>query len=74
MRNRFVKVCYPIILLISIIFIAGSTYAKEVPYTLDDRDRIIRMEVKINEMDKRFEQYSLYPCVAFSLIALFIVA
>lgn len=51
------KVCYPlIILLILIIFFAGSTYAKEVPYTLDDRDRIIRVEVKINEMDKRFEQ------------------
>ncbi|HOM09854.1 MAG TPA: hypothetical protein PK348_07740 [Spirochaetota bacterium] len=51
------KVCYPlIILLILIIFFAGSTYAKDVPYTLDDRDRIIRVEVKINEMDKRFEQ------------------
>jgi len=30
--------------------------SKEVAYTLDDRDRAIRLEVKIEEMNKRFEQ------------------
>ena len=29
---------------------------KEVSYTLDDRDRMIRIEVKIEEMNKRFDQ------------------
>ncbi len=30
--------------------------AKEVSYTLEDRDRLIRVETRLNEMDKRFEQ------------------
>jgi hypothetical protein len=30
--------------------------AKEVPYTLEDRDRLIRVEARLYEIDKRFEQ------------------
>lgn len=30
-------------------------FAKEVSYTLEDRDRLIRVETKIEMMDKRFE-------------------
>jgi hypothetical protein len=30
--------------------------AEEVPYTLEDRDRLIRVETKIEQIDKRFEQ------------------
>ena len=33
-----------------------SAFGKEVPYTLEDRDRLIRVEVKVEEIDKRFEQ------------------
>jgi hypothetical protein len=29
---------------------------KDVPFTLDDRDRIIRTEQKVESMDKRFDQ------------------
>jgi hypothetical protein len=33
-----------------------DTWAKEVPYTLEDRDRLIRVEARLYEIDKRFEQ------------------
>ena len=51
MRKYFV-----ILILFLIIFSANAVFPKEVPYTLEDRDRMIRLEIKINEMDKRFEQ------------------
>ncbi|MCS7231530.1 MAG: hypothetical protein RMJ67_05290 [Elusimicrobiota bacterium] len=35
---------------------AYGAYCKEVPFTLEDRDRIIRIEAKLAEIDKRFEQ------------------
>jgi len=36
--------------------IVSNSYSKEVPFTLEDRDRIIRIETKLAEIDKRFEQ------------------
>ncbi len=33
-----------------------DAWAKEVPYTLEDRDRLIRVEARLYEIDKRFEQ------------------
>jgi hypothetical protein len=30
------------------------SWGEEVPFTLEDRDRLIRMEIKLEEMDKRF--------------------
>ena len=33
-----------------------SVWAEEVPYTLEDRDRLIRVETKIEQIEKRFEQ------------------
>jgi hypothetical protein len=30
--------------------------SREVPFTLDDRDRLIRLETKMDAVDKRFEQ------------------
>jgi len=33
-----------------------NAWAKEVPFTQEDRDRLIRIETKIEEIDKRFEQ------------------
>jgi len=45
------------IFLIVLIFCNATTaFCKEVPFTLEDRDRIIRLEAKLDEMDKRFEQ------------------
>jgi len=32
------------------------SYAREVSFTQQDRDRLIRLEVKLEEIDKRFEQ------------------
>jgi hypothetical protein len=55
MEKRIMKRYY-IIFIIIMLFTISAAYSKEVPYTLDDRDRIIRLEVKINEIDKRFEQ------------------
>ncbi len=36
--------------------ISSDVFAEEVPFTLEDRDRLIRIEVKLEDMDKRFEQ------------------
>ncbi|MCX8124844.1 MAG: hypothetical protein N3F66_11890 [Spirochaetes bacterium] len=47
---------YVIFFMLAIVFSINATYSKEVPFTLEDRDRIIRVEVKVNEIDKRFEQ------------------
>jgi hypothetical protein len=45
------------IFLIVLIFCNATTaFSKEVPFTLEDRDRIIRLEAKLDEIDKRFEQ------------------
>ena len=45
------------IFLIVLIFCNSTTaFCKEVPFTLEDRDRIIRLEAKLDEIDKRFEQ------------------
>lgn len=33
-----------------------KAWSKDVPYTLEDRDRLIRIETKIEGFDKRFEQ------------------
>jgi DNA repair exonuclease SbcCD ATPase subunit len=41
--------------LFSLLLIGGSAQAKEVPYTLEDRERLIRVETKLVEMEKRFE-------------------
>jgi hypothetical protein len=36
--------------------VEGFAFAEEVPFTLDDRERLIRLEVGLEEIDKRFEQ------------------
>jgi len=44
-------------IVVMILFLSGqSVWAKDVPYTLEDRDRLIRVETKIEQIDKRFEQ------------------
>ncbi len=51
------KQCITVVsLIITFLSINSALYSKEVPYTLEDRDRIIRLEAKLNEIDKRFEQ------------------
>ncbi|MFN3739059.1 MAG: hypothetical protein ACK4TF_00095 [Thermodesulfovibrionales bacterium] len=42
--------------LIAVFFSAQTLQAKEILFTLEDRDRIIRIEAKLGEIDKRFEQ------------------
>ncbi|MCS6796473.1 MAG: hypothetical protein NZ516_11000 [Raineya sp.] len=46
------------IVLTSIAFIAVNwVFAQQnVPFTLEDRDRLIKIEQRLNEMEKRFEQ------------------
>ena len=41
---------------LSILLLSYNAFAKDISYTLEDRDRIIRVEAKIEQMDKRFEQ------------------
>lgn len=33
-----------------------ASLAKEIPYTLEDRERLIRIETRLDAMEKRFEQ------------------
>jgi len=48
------------LLTLTISLIVMNSWAKDVPYTLEDRDRLIRMETSLKEfkesVDKRFEQ------------------
>ena len=48
------------LLTLTISLIVMNSWAKDVPFTLEDRDRIIRMETSLKEfkesVDKRFEQ------------------
>jgi len=39
-----------------LLFLNTNIFAKEIPFTLEDRDRLIKIETKLNEIDKRFEQ------------------
>ena len=47
-------------MILTISLIAMNVWAKDVPYTLEDRDRLIRMEISLKEfkesVDQRFEQ------------------
>jgi hypothetical protein len=44
------------IVIIVLLLVGQCVWAEEVPYTLEDRDRLIRVETKIEEIDKRFDQ------------------
>ena len=53
MRQRFLKrAC---LILVFVLILSGNVFAKEVPYTLEDRDRLIRVEARLGEIDMRFE-------------------
>ncbi len=56
MRQRFLKrAC---LILVFVLILSGNVFAKEVPYTLEDRDRLIRVEARLAEIDKRFEDFN----------------
>jgi len=38
------------------VLLLSDAFAKDISYTLEDRDRIIRVEAKVEQFDKRFEQ------------------
>lgn len=44
-----------VVLTVILLFNANDTIAKEVPFTLEDRDRLIRLEARLSEIEKRFE-------------------
>jgi hypothetical protein len=44
------------LILVFLLILSGNVFAKEVPYTLEDRDRLIRVEARLAEIDMRFEQ------------------
>lgn len=46
------KITMPLIFVLALL---SSVHAKEIPYTQEDRDRLIRVEAKIEAIDKRFE-------------------
>lgn len=51
-------ICKPIIFILMVILlnVAPFSYAKEIPFTQDDRDRLIRLETKIEEGLKAVSQ------------------
>ena len=46
------------LILVFLLILSGNVFAKEVPYTLEDRDRLIRVEARLGEIDKRFEDFN----------------
>ena len=42
--------------ILSVLLLSYHAFAKDISYTLEDRDRIIRVEAKVEQIDKRFEQ------------------
>jgi predicted small integral membrane protein len=44
------------IVIMILLLVGQCVWAEEVPYTLEDRDRLVRVETTIDEIDKRFEQ------------------
>ena len=45
-----------IIILLTVLFgISNISYAEGIPYTREDRDRLIRVETKIEAIDRRFD-------------------
>lgn len=56
-----IKVAYKFLCLFAFLtvfnaFFVSKIIAKDVPFTLEDRDRLIRLEIKLEEMEKRFGQ------------------
>ncbi len=41
--------------LVFVFLLPGNVFSKEVPYTPEDRDRLIRVEARLGEIDMRFE-------------------
>ena len=41
---------------LSVLLLSYHAFAQDISYTLEDRDRVIRVEAKVEQMDKRFEQ------------------
>jgi uncharacterized coiled-coil DUF342 family protein len=48
-----------ILIFLGLIVINSRVWSKEVAYTLEDRDRLIRVETRLNEMDKRIDEVKL---------------
>jgi len=48
-------ITYLFLFLLILLPVHGS-FAGEVPYTLEDRDRLIRVEAKVEQIDKRLDQ------------------
>ncbi len=44
------------LLTLTIFLFAMNAWAKDVPYTLEDRDRLVRVETKVEQIEKRLEQ------------------
>ncbi len=45
-----------IILSILMLWVSSATIAGEVPFTLEDRDRLTRIEARLDSFEKRFDQ------------------
>jgi len=42
--------------ILSVLLLSSHAFAQDISYTLEDRDRLIRLEAKVEQIDKRFEQ------------------
>jgi len=50
------RLIIPIVLVLSVISVIAQDNYQPVPYTLADRDRLIKVEAKLNALDKRVDQ------------------
>lgn len=54
--HKTIKKWIVIVIFLGMMSLSQNIMAKEIPFTQEDRDRLIRIEVKLEEMEKRFEQ------------------
>lgn len=55
-KPKWKKIRILLLMVFLSVSIGGFSAAKEVPFALEDRDRLIRIETKVQEIDKRFEE------------------
>lgn len=54
--HKTIKKWIAVVIFLGMMSLSQNITAKEIPFTQEDRDRLIRIEVKLEEMEKRFEQ------------------
>lgn len=55
-KPKWKRIRILLLMVFLLVSICGFSTAKEVSFTLEDRDKLIGIETKVQEIDKRFEE------------------